>query len=109
MCRRVGTTDLDISSIHPWPIQAVLWLEWGSSIAGRIPLRLGGPFKPSFGLEWGSSTAEHIPLRFAEQQMHMLRHDHIPINLKPETAPHALQGQLEDSPAASADREGHEF
>jgi hypothetical protein len=22
-----------------WPIQAVLWLEWGSSTAGRIPLR----------------------------------------------------------------------
>jgi hypothetical protein len=23
--------------------------------------------------------------------MHMLRHDHIPVNLKPETPPHPLQ------------------
>ena len=36
-----------------WPIQAVLWLEWGTS------------------------TAVSLPLRFAEQKMHMLRHDHI--------------------------------
>ncbi len=51
-----------------WPIQAVFWLEWGSSIAARILLR------------------------FAEQQVDMLRHDHVPVNLKPEAAPHALQG-----------------
>ncbi len=51
-----------------WPIQAVFWLEWGSSIAGRIPLG------------------------FAEQQVNMLRHDCVSVNLKPETAPHALQG-----------------
>ncbi len=49
-------------------------------------------------LEWGTSTAVNIPLRFAEQQMHMLRHDHIPVNLKPKTAPHPLQGCLEYSP-----------
>ena len=58
-----------------WPIQAVFWLEWGTSTAGRFPL-------------W-----------FAEQQMNMLRHDYIPVNLKPEAAPHALQGGLEDSSA----------
>jgi hypothetical protein len=47
-----------------WPIQARCWLEWGSSIAGRIRL-------------W-----------FAEQQVNMLWHDYVPVNLKPETAPH---------------------
>jgi hypothetical protein len=31
-------------------------------------------------------------LRFAEQKMNMLRHDYVPVNLKPEAAPHALQG-----------------
>ena len=30
-------------------------------------------------------------LWFAEQEVNMLRHDYVPINLKPETAPHALQ------------------
>jgi hypothetical protein len=49
-----------------WPIQACFWLEWGSSIAGRILLR------------------------FAEQKMNMLRHDHVPVNLKPE-APHPFR------------------
>ena len=34
-----------------------------------------------------SSIAGHIPLWFAEQQLNMLRHDHIPVNVKPETAP----------------------
>ena len=53
---------------HGWPIQARFWLEWGSSTAGRIPL-------------W-----------FAEQQMNMLRHNYVPVKLKPETAPHPLQG-----------------
>ncbi len=31
--------------------------------------------------------------------MNMLRHDCVSVNLKPETAPHALQGSLEDSAA----------
>src|SRR5260370_4145583 len=52
-----------------WPIQAGFWLEWGSSIAGRIPL-----------------------LWFAEQEVNMLRHDYVPVNLESETAPHPLQG-----------------
>ena len=51
-----------------WPIQAVSWLEWGSSIAGRILLWL------------------------AEQEVNMLRHDDVPVNLKSETVPHPLQG-----------------
>lgn len=48
------------------------------------------PIQAAFWLEWGTSTTVDIPLRFAKQQMHMLRHDHIPVNLKPETAPHPL-------------------
>src|SRR5437763_17187021 len=51
-----------------WPIQAVFWLEWGSSIAGRTLLR------------------------FAEQEMNMLGHDYVPVSLKSEPAPHPLQG-----------------
>jgi hypothetical protein len=31
-------------------------------------------------------------LRFAEQEVNMLGHDHISVNLKPEAAPHTLQG-----------------
>jgi hypothetical protein len=31
-------------------------------------------------------------LRFAEQEVNMLGHDHVSVNLKPEAAPHALQG-----------------
>ncbi len=50
-------------------------------------------------LEWGTSTALGIPLWFAEQQMHMLRHNHIPVNPKPKTAPHPPQGFLEYAPA----------
>ncbi len=31
--------------------------------------------------------------------MQMLRHDHIPVNPKPKTAPHPLQGCLKDASA----------
>ncbi len=55
------------------PIKAVLWHEWRSSIAGRIPSR------------------------FAEQKMNMLRHDYVAVNVKPVITPHPLQGRLEDS------------
>src|ERR1700675_899692 len=50
---------------HGWPIQAVFWLEWGSSVAGTIRLWL------------------------TEQEVNMLRHDDVPVNLKPRncTAP----------------------
>ena len=36
--------------------------------------------------------SQQIRFRFAEQQVHMLRHDYVPVNLKPVIAPHALQG-----------------
>ena len=49
--------------------------------------RVGGPFKPGFGL----SGAVRIPFRFAEQEVNMLRHDYVPVNLKAETATHSLQ------------------
>jgi hypothetical protein len=41
---------------------------------------------------WGKSIAGRIPLRFAEQEMNMLGHDCVTVNVKPETAPHPLQG-----------------
>jgi len=37
-------------------------------------------------------VSQGMVLRFAEQEVNMLRHDHISVNLKPEAAPHALQG-----------------
>ena len=47
---------------------------------------VSGPFKPDFGL----SGAVRIPFRLAEQDVNMLRHDYVPVNLKAETAPHSL-------------------
>src|SRR6202011_2690360 len=35
---------------------------------------------------------QRIPLWFAEQEVNMLRHDDVPVNLKSETVPHPLQG-----------------
>ena len=63
-------------------------------IGQRIPLRFaehGWPVQAVFWLEWGSSIPERIPLWFTEQEVNMLRHDHVPVNLKPEAAPYALQ------------------
>ena len=90
------------------PTQAWFWLEWEfpnqtprysllqrlQRIGQRIPLWFaehGWPIQAVFWLEWGSSTAGRIPLWFAKQQMNMLRHDDVPIDLKPEAAPHPLQ------------------
>ena len=61
--RSGGTLCLVFASDDGWPIQAVFWLEWGSSTAGCILLR------------------------FAEQQLNMLRPDYVPVNPKPVTAP----------------------
>ncbi len=36
--QRIGQRILLWFAEHGWPIQAVFWLEWGSSIAGRISL-----------------------------------------------------------------------
>src|SRR5258708_1944199 len=66
--QRIGQRVLSQSAEHGWPIQAVFWLEWGSSIAGRILL-------------W-----------FAEQEMNMLRHDYVSVNVESVTPPHPLQG-----------------
>jgi hypothetical protein len=67
------------------------------SLHGHLPcaailLWAGGLLKTTLWLEWDSSAAGRLPLGFTEQKMNMLRHDYIPINLKPETAPHPLQG-----------------
>jgi hypothetical protein len=35
---------------------------------------------------------QRVLLWFAEQEVNMLRHDYVPVNLKPEAAPHPLQG-----------------
>ena len=40
-------------------------------------------------------------LRLAQQQMHVLGHDHIAVHAKPERVADALQGVLEDSPGRS--------
>ena len=34
---------------------------------------------------------QRVPLRFAEHEVDMLRHDHVPVNVKPEAATHSLQ------------------
>ncbi len=91
------------------PIQACFWLEWVIAkqtprysllqrlqrVGQRIPLwfakRHGWPIQAVLWLEWGSSTAGRIPLWFTKQQMNMLRHDDVPVNLKLEAAPHPLQ------------------
>src|ERR1700692_694698 len=65
--QRIGQRILLQFAEPGWPIQAVFWLEWGSSTGGRIPLR------------------------FAKQEVNMFRHDDVPVNLKPESAPHPLQ------------------
>jgi hypothetical protein len=44
------------------------------------------PTQAKSGLEWGT-----LLLRFAEQEMNMLRHDYVPVNLKPEAVPLSLQ------------------
>jgi hypothetical protein len=49
---------LDSSDSEGWPIQAVLWLEWGSSSAGRMLLR------------------------FPEQHMNIPRRDHAPTTVR---------------------------
>ena len=43
------------------------------------------PTQAKTGLEWAT-----LLLWFAQQEVNMLRHDYIPVNLKPETMPYAL-------------------
>src|SRR5205807_6776620 len=42
---------------------------------------------------------QRVLLRFAKQEVNMLRHDYVPVDVKPETVPHPLPGWLEGSPA----------
>ena len=64
------------------PTQAWFWLEW------EIPNQT-----PRYSLlQRLQRIGQHIPLRFTEQEVNMLRHDDVPVNLKSEAAPHALQG-----------------
>jgi hypothetical protein len=72
-----------------WPTQARFWLEWGSSKQ-----------TPGYSLlQRLQRIGQRALLWFAEQEVNMLGHDYVPVNLKPEAAPHALQGGLEDSSA----------
>jgi len=66
------------------------------------------PTQANTGLEWATHFGKQAPrnsllqrlqrigqrffFRLAEQKVDMLWHDYVPINLKPETAPHSLQG-----------------
>ena len=43
------------------------------------------------------SIGEQAALGFADRQVNMLRHDYIPVDTKPEAAPHTLQGEFEDT------------
>jgi len=61
--------------------------------------RMKMPTQAKTRLEWGTSTAGGIPLWFAQQQVNVLRHDYIAINVESVTAPHPLQGRLEGSSA----------
>ncbi len=67
-------------------------------IGQRVRLQSGDqvrvPTQAKTGLEWGT-----LVLWFAEQEMNVLRHDYVPVNLKLEAAPHPLQGGFEDSSA----------
>jgi len=42
---------------------------------------------------------QRISFRFAEQQVDMLRHDYVPVNVESVTAAHSLRRRLEDSAA----------
>ena len=57
-----------------------------------IPTRLCNQTPRHSLLQRFQRIGQRIPLRFAEQQVHMLQHHYIPVNLKLESVPHALQG-----------------
>lgn len=48
-------------------------------------------------LEGLESIRQRVPLRFAQQKMHMLRHDNVAVNLEFVITPHPLERSLEDS------------
>ena len=74
-------------------------------VIALLPEMLGKvPTQANTGLEWGTrdqaarhallqrleSIGEQAALGFADQQVNMLGHDHIPVNAKSETASHTL-------------------
>jgi hypothetical protein len=59
----------------------------GECVRVRLAEAVEIPTQAKGGLEWAT-----VRLRFAEQQMNMLGHDYIAINVKSVTAPHPLQG-----------------
>ena len=71
------------------PTQAKTGHEWATYVCNQTP-------RYSL-LQRLQRIGQCIPLRFAEQQVHMLRHDHISVDLKVEGVPYALQGRLKDS------------
>src|SRR5438270_13031598 len=71
------------------PTQAWFWLQW------EIPNQT-----PRYSLlQRLQRIGQPIALWLTEQEVNMLRHDDVPVDLKFEAAPHALQGRLEDSAA----------
>jgi hypothetical protein len=73
------------------PTQANTRLEWATAgLEGGtlIPTQANTRLEwATVGLGWGT-----LLLRLAEEEVNMLGHDYVPVNLQPETAPHALQG-----------------
>ncbi len=67
-----------------FPTQAKSGLEWATNFWNQAPRYAL--------LQRLQRIGERIPLRFAEQEVDMLRHDHVPVNMKLEAAPYALQG-----------------
>src|ERR1039458_3706730 len=52
------------------PIQALFWLEWGSSTAGQSISAPGCPIQALFWPEWGSSTAgQSVSARSEERRV----------------------------------------
>jgi hypothetical protein len=96
---RTGFGEEKYANVPDIAHSSPLWLEWGSS--GEPAFRsLGWKQTPRYSLlQRLQRIGQRGPLWFTEQKVNMLWHDDIPINLKPETTPHALQGGLEDSSA----------
>jgi hypothetical protein len=57
-----------------------------AAINGRSSTSGGWPIQAKTGLEWATFL-----LRFAEQEVNMLRHGYVSVNLKSEAAAHSLQ------------------
>jgi len=71
------------------PLVIFRWTPAAPSIIERTDDPITHPFRKVREKDGvpGSSVAGRIPLWFAGQEMNMLRHDDVPIDVKPETAP----------------------